>query len=794
VNLLLLCAGVALAAMAIVILVRERGSWLGWLHFFLSAGLATWTLGLQWGLAAPDSPSAETAFRFVAIPAILAFLPVLFQLMCALTVQRARVRPMIIAAWTASAVLLGILWFTDEFIVGMRDYAWGHMPAYGWGGWLLVAEVTVVVAASMALCAGLLMRSPRGGVSWHRARLLLLGLGVASFGAVDFLPFFGVDMWPWGSFALALGNGVNVIVTWRYRLVEITPAFAAQRFMDTMSDGVLVLDQDGLVRLVNPAACQMLGYRAEEVLHRAPAGGVGALLFGEQQSLPHFPREGYVGRERQYETPSGSRRTLSASLSLMQEGGREPLAAVVTLRDITAAMAAQEQIHRLAYYDPLTNLPNRLLLKERFSQAMARAERARAQAAVLFLDLDRFKQVNDTLGHDAGDLLLKAVSERITACVRENDLVMRNAEGTKASTLVRLGGDEFVLLLAPVERGEDAAKVARRILQSVAQPFRLAGGAEVMSGVSIGISVYPTDGEDADTLMAKADLAMYHAKESGRNTARFFNDEMNSVTMERAGMETSLRRALTGHEFLLYYQPVMDARRGGVSGLDAQLFWNHPQHGMMAERDFHTVAHDAGLAGPLGEWIIRTACFQMRAWEGSGVARLRLSVSVSPALLERGNLLETVRESLAQTRLEPHRLLLCVREPGLRVDRDKVTAVMRALNAMGVTLVLDDFGSGLVSVEDLTTYPIGMVRLRGDYLREAPLRGDAALIAGALVGLVHGLGLEAIASGADDAESAAFLKSLGCDHLLGDAFSAALPAEEIPPLLPELQRAVTGNA
>jgi EAL domain-containing protein (putative c-di-GMP-specific phosphodiesterase class I) len=288
--------------------------------------------------------------------------------------------------------------------------------------------------------------------------------------------------------------------------------------------------------------------------------------------------------------------------------------------------------------------------------------------------------------------------------------------------------------------------------------------------------------------MKKADLAMYHAKESGRNTARFFADEMNSLSMERAGMETNLRRAMTRHEFLLYYQPVVDARSQVVSGLDAQLYWDHPQHGMMNEREFHAIAHDAGLDGPLGDWIIRTACFQMRAWEGSGMRGLKLSLSVSPALLERGNLIETVRESLAQTRLDPQRLLLCLREPGLRTDRDKVAAVMQALNAMGVTLVLDDFGSGQVSVEDLAVYPIGMVRLRGDNLRAAPRGGDAVVIARALVGLVHGLGLQAMASGADDEDGAAFLRGLGCDQLLGKAYAPALPAEEIPPLLPVLAR------
>ncbi len=783
-----LCALIVFAA-GVSILFHERFSRVGWLHFFLSSAIGAWQVGLALAMHSVSPPTGRWWAHATTVAAVLI---TTFQFHFAVTLAGRSVWRMraVAVVWIIAAGLLALLFGTDTFVPQAHRYPWGWFSWYGPAGWAFIVLTIAVVNACVLLYWNLYRSNPPDSVASLRGRWLLVAVLVGSVGAVDFLPTFGLDILPLGGVALMLGNVINAWTTWRYRLVEITPAFAAQRFMDTMSDGVVVLDQDGMVRLVNPAACEMLGYRSEELLHASPAAGVGQLLFGHDE-VPHFPQAGFVGQERQYQTPAGSRRTLSVSVSLMQEGGREPLAAVVTLRDITAAMAAQEQIHKLAYYDPLTNLPNRQLLKERFSQAMARAERARGQAAVLFLDLDRFKQVNDTLGHEAGDLLLKAVSERITACVRESDLVMRNAESAKDSTLARLGGDEFVLLLSPVERGEDAAKVARRILQSLAQPFRLAGGAEVMSGVSIGISLYPGDGEDADTLMKKADLAMYHAKESGRNTARFFDDEMNSITMQRAGMETSLRRAMSGHEFLLYYQPVMDARTNAVSGLDAQLFWNHPQHGMIAERDFHSVAHDAGLDGPLGDWIIRTACFQMRAWEGSGVARLRLSVSVSPALLERGNLLETVRESLAQTRLDPHRLLLCLREPGLRADRDKVVAVMQALNAMGVTLVLDDFGSGQVSVEDLATYPIGMVRLRGGYLRGAPPGGDAAVIGGALVGLVHGLGLEVMASGADDEDGTAFLRGLDCDHLLGTTFAAAVPAEDIPPALATMRSAAT---
>ncbi|MBX9631150.1 MAG: diguanylate cyclase [Burkholderiales bacterium] len=776
----LLCALIVFVT-GVAILLHEHYSRVGWLHFGLSSAIGVWQLGLAFAIVSV-APSAGRWWCYATTFAAIFITAFQFHFAVTLAGRSVKRERAVVLVWLVTAVLIGLLIGTSTFVQEPHRYWWGWYSWYGPAGFAFIA-LTVGVACAAAFLYWKLYRShPRDSIVARRSRLLLGALLVGSGGGFDFLPTLGVDVFPIGGVLLMLGNVINAWTTWRYRLVEITPAFAAQRFMDTMSDGVLVLDQDGVVRLVNAAGCGMLGYRAEELLHAVPPAGLGVLLFGHEE-LPHFPSVGFMGQERQYQTPAGNRRTLSVSVSLMREGGREPLAAVVTLRDITAAMAAQEQIHKLAYYDPLTNLPNRLLLKERFSQAMARAERARGQAAVLFLDLDRFKQVNDTLGHEAGDLLLKAVSERITACVRESDLVMRNAESAKDSTLARLGGDEFVLLLSPVERGEDAAKVARRILQALAQPFRLAGGMEVMSGVSIGISLYPADGEDADTLMKKADLAMYHAKESGRNTSRFFNEEMNSISMQRFGMETSLRRAMSGHEFLLYYQPVIELASGKVSGLDAQLYWNHPQHGMMSERDFQLVAQDAGLAGALGDWVIRTACFQMRAWEGAGVAHLRLSVSVSPALLERGNVVETVRESLAQTRLDPSRLLLCMREPGLRADRDKVASVMQSLDAMGVTLVLDDFGSGQVSVEDLATYPIGMVRLRGGHLRTSPLGGDAAVIAGALVGLVHGLGFEAMASGADDAAATAFLRELGCDHVLGGHLAPAVPAEEIPPLL-----------
>jgi PAS domain S-box-containing protein len=553
----------------------------------------------------------------------------------------------------------------------------------------------------------------------------------------------------------------------------------------------MVLDRDGMVRLVNPALSEMLGYEAGQLLHAAPPEAVSRMLFG-QAGAGQFPEAGYVSQERQYQTPGGARRTLSVSMSLMKDGGGEALAAVATIRDITQAVAAQEQIQKLAYYDALTNLPNRLLLKERFSRAIARAERARGQAAVLFLDLDRFKQVNDTLGHDAGDQLLKAVAERVVKCVRESDLVVRNAQSEEAeeeaggTTLARLGGDEFVLLLSPIERGEDAAKVARRILQSLSQPVKVKGGVEVGTGVSIGISLYPGDGEDAETLMKKADLAMYHAKETGRNGFRFFDQEFNDRVVKRFGFETSLRRAMGGPELLLGYRPVVDAA-GRAVGLVAEVEWEHPQKGRLGADEFLPGALDSGLVGPLYDWLLRTTTFQLRAWNGSSLGSPWVLVPVDAGVFERTGLVETVRESLAQTRLDPARLVIALGGLTARMDRARLLPVLAALQGLGVRLALDGFGSGRVSLADVTGVPVRMVRMVAPPADDE----DARALAEALLRMVHGLGLQAVAGGAVDVGAVRVARELGFDFVCGDGVAPAVHAEDV---VETVARLATGGA
>ena len=771
-----LVASLVALACGLAVIARERFSNSGWLHFFLAASVALWQLCIS-GMLGATNPADAARWVRAAVASVILLPAIQFHFSYSLTRGRTNRVDAVTWVWVGTAILEGVLLLSDQFVTGTMFYRWGAYPRYGIAGALFCAYTIATLAASAWIYAQVIRSNPVRGVAWRRSRLLLTTLCCGSVGVLDFLPAFGVDLFPAGGMFVALALVPNIYAAHRYRLVEVTPALAAQEIMNTMTDGVLLLDRDGLLRQVNPAACEILGYGAAQLLHGLPPQPVATLLYGEPQQMPYFPQAPLAPVERSYQPPAGTPRALRVSISHIGEPGETATAAVVTLHDETAVRAAQEQIHRLAYYDALTGLPNRRLLRERFQQAIAWAERSGTKVAVLFLDLDRFKQVNDSLGHDAGDQLLQVVSERITASVRESDLVLRGPDDA-GSTLARLGGDEFVLLLSPIARGEDAAKAAMRILQTLSDPVRLRTGDEVTTGVSIGIALYPGDGRDADTLMKRADLAMYHAKATGRSNAKFYDEALNTATEQRVGLETSLRRALSGHEFLVRYQPVI-AADGAAVALDTQLFWRHPERGLLPEREFYDVARDAGLALNLGEWTIRVACDQMQAWQGSGRAPGALMVTASQALLDRGTLPDLLRDALAECGFDPANLWVCVRNGTTTVPGSRAAESLRALSALGLQVVLDDFDAGRMSVPDLIAQPVGMVRLSGAWLGTVPMGGDAAVAARALIGLAHDLGMRVIASGVDDAATAACLRDLDCDFQLGAAHAAPLDAEDV---------------
>ena len=427
----------------------------------------------------------------------------------------------------------------------------------------------------------------------------------------------------------------------------------------------------------------------------------------------------------------------------------------------------------LAQHDPLTDLPNRILLNDRLAQAIALARRHGKQLALMFLDLDRFKHINDSLGHAVGDQLLQSVAQRLTAVVRSSD------------TVCRQGGDEFVILLADVEHAEDAALSAQKILAALTVPHRI-DQLELHVTVSIGISIYPDDGQDADTLIKSADTAMYHAKEGGRNNYQFFEPDMNVLAVERHSIEGGLRRALMQQEFLLHYQPKINLETGTISGVEALVRWLHPQRGQILPEQFVWIAEDCGLIVPIGAWVLREACGQAQAWQDAGLPPVPVAVNISAVQFRHKDFLESLARILKDTGLAPRYLELELTESVLMHDADSTACVLKALKAMGVRLAIDDFGTGYSSLSYLKRFPIDTLKIDQSFLRDithATADSDDAAIVAAVVSMGKNLNQRVIAEGVETREQLTFLQAQGCGEGQGFYFSRPVTAEELVALL-----------
>ncbi|MHB0888843.1 putative bifunctional diguanylate cyclase/phosphodiesterase [Acidithiobacillus sp.] len=434
---------------------------------------------------------------------------------------------------------------------------------------------------------------------------------------------------------------------------------------------------------------------------------------------------------------------------------------------------AKVRMAHLSQHDALTDLPNRILLNDRLGQAIALARRQGKQLAVMFLDLDRFKHINDSLGHAVGDHLLQSVAKRLTAGVRSSD------------TVCRQGGDEFVILLADVEHAGDAALSAQKILAALTAPHHI-NQRELHVTVSIGISIYPQDGQDADTLIKSADTAMYHAKEGGRNNYQFFEPEMNVQAVERHTIEGGLRRALERQEFMLHYQPKINLESGTISGVEALVRWQHPQRGLILPEQFVWIAEDCGLIVPIGVWVLREACRQARTWQDAGLPPIPVAVNISAVQFRHKDFLESLAAILKDTGLAPRYLELELTESVLMHDADFTTSVLKALKAMGIRLAIDDFGTGYSSLSYLTRFPIDTLKIDQSFLRDitnATADSDDAAIVAAVVSMGKSLNQRVIAEGVETREQLAFLQAQGCGEGQGFYFSRPVTAEELAELL-----------
>ncbi|HSN19546.1 MAG TPA: EAL domain-containing protein, partial [Usitatibacter sp.] len=554
---------------------------------------------------------------------------------------------------------------------------------------------------------------------------------------------------------------------------ELLAAQKLRMHFESTPLAVVEWDRRGHVVAWNPAAEAIFGFPGYEMLGKplAPALTTAAeredlesmcreLLEsgeGNKTTLVNVTRNGRAIHCEWYNTPvvdaAGS---VSGFASLVQ--------------DITERLNTERTIHYMAHHDALTGLPNRRLMQDRLNQAIMAARRKQRHVAVLFLDLDRFKVVNDTLGHDTGDFILKDVARRLVGCVREVDTVSRE------------GGDEFVIILPDLERPENARVVADKVLEELSRPVEI-GGHEIHVTPSIGISHYPNDATDVHQLLKHADNAMYQAKDAGRNTVRFFTNDLNFLLSKRLEIESRLRKAIENEEFFLRYQPQVDIASGRISGMEALIRWNDPQKGEIYPKDFVFVAEELGLIVPIGEWVFRTACRQLRAWADEGLPAITISINISPRQFMSRRLVHTLLSIVRDTGADPRHIELEITETMIMRNVEQSIETLAQLRAVGMLVAVDDFGVGYSSLGQLTRLPASSMKIDRSFIMNVPQDVSSGLITEAIIAMAKRLKLRVIAEGVETRQQLDFLRANHCEAFQGYLFSRPVTALEATAML-----------
>ena len=546
----------------------------------------------------------------------------------------------------------------------------------------------------------------------------------------------------------------------------------AQVTLNSIGDAVVSTDVSGQVTYLNVIAEGLTGWSNDEAVGhpledvfrivdattRETAPNPMVLAIRENKTVALAPNCVLIRRD-------GVEAAIEDSAAPIHDRRGAVSGAVMVFHDVSVARAMTLKMSYLAQHDSLTDLPNRVLLNDRLNEAIALSSRHRRNLAVLFLDLDRFKHINDSLGHVVGDRLLQSVGRRLFTCVRSSD------------TISRQGGDEFVILLWEVRHAQDAAITAEKMLQALREPHHIDGHVLHVTG-SIGIVTYPGDGTDAETLMKKADFAMYYAKDTGRDKYQFFKSEMNAQAVERQWLEDSLRHAIERQELLLHYQPKLNLATGGIIGVEALIRWHHPQRGLVPPGEFIAIAEQCGLIVPIGRWVLREACRQARAWQAAGLPPMSIAVNISSVELRAPGFVSGVRATLEETGLEPRCLELELTETALLEDSRSVADVLRELKDIGVLLALDDFGTGYSSLSHLKRFPIDALKIDQSFVRDLTTDEDDAGIVTAVIGLGKSLHMRVVAEGVETREQLEILQEQGCPQGQGYYFSRPVPAVE----------------
>ncbi|HLX06466.1 MAG TPA: EAL domain-containing protein [Thermoanaerobaculia bacterium] len=897
----LLVTAAAMLLLGATVMVRGRGAREARHFTWLAAAICIWLFCFSFMYLAADERVA-LAWAKAAYLGITFIPAALYHFTLAVT--RSERRRWAWAGWAASALFCAPAVASDALLRDLYHYWWGFYPRFRWLGAPFLAYFFAMLALVLRELWSDFRRSEPGTTRRVRTRMLMIGVAIAYLGSCDFVAAYGVPLYPFGylpvlAFIVIVAHAIR-----RHRLVDLTPAFAAEQILATAADPVIVCDREGRIRFTNQAAANVFGYsggelsgaplacleeppaglterlraaaalvvRDEEMVFCDRAGGrvevrvslspllderrtpVGVvliardvrarkrveaalreseeryrLLFERNQagvfrtsvagvildcndafarilgfaargecigkSMLHHYKDlwertellqkmrtlgGLADEEVALQRIDGSPAWVLANATLLTSGEGAVEVLEGTVIDITQRKNAERTIVYQAYHDALTGLPNRMLFYDRLAEALTLARREERGLAVLFLDLDQFKLVNDTLGHAAGDRLLVEIARRLQQWVGESDAV------------ARVGGDEFTLLLHLVEAGDDAVRAARKILAAVARPVEV-DGQRLFLTASIGISIYPADGEEPEALLTNADIAMYRAKELGRNRYQLCTPAMNAKSVARLTLERDLRLAVERGELALLYQPQVRTATGRVVGVEALLRWNHPQRGLVGPADFIGIAEETRLILPIGEWVLRTACEQARRWHLDGCSDLRIAVNLSALQFQQRGLVALVQDVLAETDLDPGRLVLEITESAAMHDAALTVEVLSMLRAMGLRVAIDDFGTGHASLSYLRQFPIDALKIDRSFVSDLAARREGSEIIDAIIGLAHGLDLEVIAEGVETEDQLRFLTERGCEEYQGFLISQPLAAFEVPRFLDQVQTAVAAG-
>ena len=547
---------------------------------------------------------------------------------------------------------------------------------------------------------------------------------------------------------------------------EVSSRFG--RLLDSSSNEIYIFNADNFYFThVNKGGCDNLGYCIEELYEMRAWDLKPEISHDEFLSYVEPLRNGErdkINFETVHKRKDGT--TYPVEVRLQLSSLEKPPVYVAMILDITERKKAEDKLNYLAYYDNLTGLPNRCLLIDRLQQAMKEANRNEQLVAVLFIDIDHFKKINDSMGHETGDILLKESAQRLRNCVRESD------------TVARLGGDEFTLVLTYMKNINDVINIAEQILEGFSKPFHIKNK-NLFITASIGITLYPLDDNGTDDLLRDADTAMYHAKENGRNNFQFYNNEMTVRVEERLKLERELRDALLHDEFVLFYQPQVDIETGSIVGMEALIRWQHPYQGLIAPDHFINVVEETGLIIPIGKWVLQEACKQTQILHSSGLPPIHISVNLSARQLEDPGLVQMVDQVLKETGLEPTLLDLEITESMLMSDMNRVIQTLEELSALGINISVDDFGTGHSSLAYIKQFPITTLKIDRSFIRETPENKDDVSITVAIINMANALGLKTVAEGVETKEQLEFLKQYKCNLIQGYYFSEPIAFDEI---------------